>query len=209
MVEDGEFRSALESSLANFGLEGLSRYQINQLVRHYSMLRRWNRRMNLTRIIEPGQAARLHYCESLYGSRFTGDAKAILDIGSGAGFPAIPLAVLRPDREVTALEANNKKTLFLNEAKEALGLANLKVAGSRLEAFDCSAFDLLTSRALDRAEDVLPAVISSLIAGQRFMLYCTHDLISRVSQHAKGDYIVEAHPIPQSESRIIAIFNSP
>src|SRR5829696_4946813 len=157
-----QFKSALAQSITSFGIEGLTDAQINQLAGHYLMLRQWNRRVNLTRIIEPREAARLHYGESLFGGRFIEDARTILDIGSGAGFPAIPLAVLRVDAEVTALEANNKKSLFLKEAKDALALRNFKLATARLEAFDWSAYELLTSRALDRAEEVLPPVIARL-----------------------------------------------
>src|SRR2546428_777594 len=112
---DNRFRSALSEALAEFGLASLSLSQLDQLTLHYSMLCSWNQRINLTRIIEPVQAARLHYAESLFGSRFAGDATNLLDVGSGAGFPAIPLAVIQPATHVTALEANQKKSLFLKE----------------------------------------------------------------------------------------------
>jgi 16S rRNA (guanine527-N7)-methyltransferase len=202
--EDQEFSAALEEALARFGVGPLAGGQALQLAKHYSMLREWNRRMNLTRIIEAREAARLHYGESLFGGRFIRDAKTILDIGSGAGFPGLPLAVLRPDVEVTALEANQKKSLFLNEAKDALGLANFKVATARLESFDWRAYDLLTSRALDRAESMLPPVIKSLAGRQRFLLYCSRDLLEKID----GPCEVEIHPIPQAETRILAIFSA-
>ena len=201
-----QFKSALAQSITSFGIEGLTDAQINQLAGHYLMLRQWNRRVNLTRIIEPREAARLHYGESLFGGRLTSGARTILDIGSGAGFPAIPLAVLRVDAEVTALEANNKKSLFLNEAKDALALRNFKVATARLEAFDWSAYELLTSRALDRAEEVLPPVIARLGERQRFMLYCAPDLLANMDPEIKEHCRIETHLIPQTKARIIAIF---
>jgi 16S rRNA (guanine527-N7)-methyltransferase len=204
---DSQFKAALEAALASLDLAGLSEVQIAQLVKHYSLLRAWNRRVNLTRIVEPDEAARLHYADSLFGGRFINDARRILDIGSGAGFPALPLAVLRPDVEVTALEANRKKSVFLNEARDDLALANFKVATARLESFDSTAYDLLTSRALDRAEEVLPPVIAHLNARQRFMLYCAPDLLAKINNLIGSMIEVETHRVPQAEARLIAIFS--
>jgi 16S rRNA (guanine527-N7)-methyltransferase len=205
--QDNDFKSALEEAIASFGLDELSETQIAQLVKHYRMLTAWNRRINLTRIVEARASARLHYADSLFGGRFLGDARRVLDVGSGAGFPAIPLAVLRPDVEITALEANQKKSLFLNEAKDALGLANFKVRTARLESFVLTGYDTLTSRALDRAEEVLPATIAHLIVRQRFMLYCAPELIQRITQRIDPLIKVETHPVPQAETRLIAIFS--
>jgi 16S rRNA (guanine(527)-N(7))-methyltransferase RsmG len=206
--QENEFKSALEAGLHRLGVDPLGEEQAGQLVRHYSMLIEWNRRINLTRITEPGDAAALHYADSLFGGRFIHGARTLLDIGSGPGFPAIPLAVLRPDVQVVALEANQKKSLFLNEAKHALGLANFKVATARVESFDSAAFDLLTSRALDRAEAVLPQVISGLSARQCFMLYCAPDLLAKLRQRFASRYEIEAHMVPGTESRLVAIFSA-
>jgi len=202
-----QFKSALEAALASLDLANLSEEQIAQLVKHYSLMRAWNRRINLTRIVEPDGAARLHYADSLFGGRFIEYARRILDIGSGAGFPALPLAVLRPDVEVTALEANQKKSVFLNEARDDLGLANFKVATARLESFDLTGYDLLTSRALDRAEEILPPVIARLDAHQRFMLYCAPDLLAKINNLIGSMVEVETHRVPQAEARLIAIFS--
>jgi 16S rRNA (guanine527-N7)-methyltransferase len=198
------FQSELETAISSFGIEALTEGQTTQLVRHYSMLCRWNQRLNLTRITEPGEAARLHYAESLFAARFIAGAHRLLDIGSGAGFPAIPLAVARPDVQVTALEANQKKSLFLKEAKDELGLANLTVVTARLEEFDWSGYELLTSRALDRAEAILPSVIERLSAKQKLMLFCGPDLTAKLEEPV--NYKIATHPIPHSESRLIAIF---
>ncbi len=199
------FQSELQTAMASFGIEAITKDQMTQLVRHYAMLCRWNRRLNLTRITEPRAAATLHYAESLFGARFIAAEHTLLDIGSGAGFPAIPLAVARPDVQVAALEANQKKSLFLKEAKDELRLANFRVVTSRLEGFDWGGYELLTSRALDRAEAILPSVIARLRPQQRLMLYCGPDLVAKLETQVK--YKIETHPIPQSEARIIAIFS--
>lgn len=199
-----QFTSALNKELSSFGIEKIHDAHIVQLSKHYSMLCRWNHRLNLTRVTEPGLAARLHYAESLFGESFIEHAGTILDIGSGAGFPAIPLAVARPDVQVSALEANGKKSLFLKEARDELGLMNLKVIKARLEDIDWSGYELLTSRALDHAETVFSQVIEHLSSGQRLMLYCGPELIAKL----EANYKTERHQIPHSEARFVAIFSS-
>ena len=197
-----EFGSALDEAITSFGIEPLTAEQTAQLVRHYSMLCRWNRRLNLTRITEPREAARLHYAESLFGARLIAGEHSLLDVGSGAGFPAIPIAVARPDVQITALETNQKKSVFLKEAKDEIGLGNLAVVTARVEEFDWSGYELLTSRALDRAEAVLPLIIHRLSPRQRLMLYCAADMVAKL----EGGVKIETHPIPHSEARLIAIF---
>jgi 16S rRNA (guanine(527)-N(7))-methyltransferase RsmG len=199
------FKLELETAISSYGIEALTEEQTVQVVCHYSMLCRWNQRLNLTRITKPAEAARHHYAESLFGARFIAGSQTLLDIGSGAGFPAVPLAVARPDVQVTALEANQKKSLFLKEAKDELGLANLKVVTARLEDFDWAAYELLTSRALDRADAVLPSVIERLSGKQKLMLYCGPGLVAKLEGQVV--YQAETHPIPQSEARFIAILS--
>lgn len=203
---ENEFRSALESAVTNLGLDPLTEEQSARLAKHYTMLLRWNKRINLTRITGPEDAARLHYGESLFGSRFIISERKILDIGSGAGFPAIPLAVLRPELQVTALEANQKKSIFLKEAKDELMLTNLRVVTARMEEFDWASYELLASRAIDRAEAILPSVVASLNAGQRLMLFCTHEMVIKLEQQIHEKRSFEKHPIPLSDKRLIAIF---
>lgn len=202
-----EFKAALELALKDFQIEGLSETQINQLVGHYALMMEWNRHTNLTRITAPDEAARLHYAESIFGARFFGAAEKILDIGSGAGFPALPLAVASPEREVTALEANQKKSLFLYEAKDALHIANFKVVRARIEDFDWRDYDLLTSRALDHAEEVMPTVLKKMSPQQKLMLYCAPDMVVRLETKLSADYQIERHQIPFAESRILAMFS--
>ena len=205
--DTGRFRLTLEATVESFGLEPLTVKQLDRLVEHYTMLCKWNRHINLTRITKPDQAARLHYGESLFGALFVGEARSVLDLGSGPGFPGVPLAVLRSDLLVTALEASQKKALFLNEVKEALDLSNFSVVRARIEDFDWKTYDLLTSRALDRAEEILGSVAARLRPAQRLMLYCTPDLIEQLGGEPAGGYTSEVHPVPQSESRVVALLS--
>jgi 16S rRNA (guanine527-N7)-methyltransferase len=204
-VTEDEFRTALAVAVADFQIEPLTEHQCVQLEKHYTMLCKWNKSINLTRITIVRDAARHHYAESLFGAQFIANERMILDIGSGAGFPAVPLAVARPDIQVTALEANKKKSLFLREAKDELGLSNLRVVTARLEEFDWSAYEIIASRALDRAETILPPIIEGLGTKQRLMLYCGPDLVERLREQ-RGT-VVETYPIPQSQARLIAFFS--
>jgi 16S rRNA (guanine527-N7)-methyltransferase len=203
---DREFKVALEAAVASFGLEPLEEIDTAKLVKHYTMVCQWNRRVNLTRITEPEAAAKLHYAESLFGARFIGAAKTMLDIGSGAGFPAIPIAVVSPGLHVTALESSQKKSLFLKEVKDELELPNFEVVTQRLEQFDWSGYELLVSRALERAAIVLSPVIERLTATQRLLLYCAPDLVDKLKRQAPATGKLETHPVPLSDERLIAIF---
>lgn len=140
----------------------LNTNQVDALYRHYSLLRQWNARINLTAIRSPEQIVLRHYCESLFfASRFV-DAQTgtrIADIGSGAGFPGVPMAILRPDWQVTLIESHQRKAVFLRESTRFL--SNVSVKADRAEAAD-SQFDWIVSRGvrLDDILGLLPALSS-------------------------------------------------
>lgn len=203
--QQGEFRRALSLEVERFGVAALDEEQLSRLARHYAMMVEWNRHTNLTRILDPAAAARLHYAESLFAAQFLHGARRLLDVGSGAGFPALPIAVARPEVEVTALEANQKKSLFLHEAKDALRLENFRVARARVEEFDVSPYDVLTSRALDRADELMPRLLRRLSAPQKLILFCAPEMVDRL--RAARPCVVATHRIPASESRLVAIFS--
>lgn len=116
------------------------------LERHYELLLRWNRVLNLTSIEAPEQIVERHYCESLFlAARLPAGALAIADVGSGAGFPGIPVAAARPDCRVTLIEAHQRKAVFLREATR--GWANVRVLAARAESV-VEQFDWAISRAV-------------------------------------------------------------
>lgn len=203
------FMTELQRALRDSGLEELTEKQLNQLTDHYSLLCRWNRRLNLTRITASSEAARLHYAESLMGAPLVRNARAIVDLGSGAGFPAIPLAVACSQSHITALEANQKKAIFLEEVKDKLRLENFSVAQARVEEFDLSSYDLLTCRAIDRAESVVSEVLRSLRVGQRLMFYCTLDILPLLKDSFAPHYKIKIHSTLPASSRVIIIFSNP
>jgi 16S rRNA (guanine527-N7)-methyltransferase len=136
---------------------GLSEDQISSLFQHFELLRRWNERMNLTSIDALPEIVSRHYCESLFFAANMPDGQAgetVLDFGSGAGFPGLPLAVLRPEARVTLLEANQRRAVFLKEASREL--PNIAVKSERGESF-ASAHDWVVARAV-KPVDVLRAL---------------------------------------------------
>ena len=128
----------------------LSSLQLDRLEDHFDLLQLWNARMNLTRIRKNELVVTLHYCESLYlGTLLPPGKLKIADVGSGAGFPGIPLAVLRPECEITLIESHQRKAVFLREA--ARKLRNVRVSATRAEEVE-EAFDWVVSRAVSPSE---------------------------------------------------------
>lgn len=128
----------------------LSELQIVQLYRHYDLLIRWNQRMNLT-TVKPGPDTVIrHYCESLFfAAHLHQDAISVMDVGSGAGFPGIPLAVLKPNWRVALVESGQRKSVFLRESTRHL--QNVSVVADRMENVSAQA-DWLVARAVEPRE---------------------------------------------------------
>lgn len=136
------FAEVLRTELS--GIIEISDAQIQRLFAHYELLVRWNRRLNLTTVIDLPEAAYRHYCESLFvGAHITG--KTVVDIGTGAGFPGIPIAIARPEWSVTLVEAHKRKAVFLREATR--DIPNVSVFEGRAEALRGD-YDWLVSRAV-------------------------------------------------------------
>lgn len=112
----------------------LSQSQIGQLYAHYELLIRWNQRMNLTTVKPGPEMVIRHYCESLFFAAHlpaADKAISVLDVGSGAGFPGIPMAILKPDWRVTLVESSQRKAVFLRESSRHL--RNVVVVAQRVE----------------------------------------------------------------------------
>jgi 16S rRNA (guanine527-N7)-methyltransferase len=126
------FRELLVAEFAPHGT--LSVDQLARLERHYELLLRWNKTLNLTRIRDVEEAVRFHYCESLFlGKALPAGTQRIVDVGSGAGFPGFPVAVLRPEFTVDLVESHQRKAVFLHEVTD--GVHNVRVLAKRAE--DC------------------------------------------------------------------------
>lgn len=149
-----QFAELLRAGLS--GILELSNHQVDLLSIHYELLERWNQRLNLTSIRKVEDAVVRHYCESLFFAvHLPCAAGKMLDFGSGAGFPGIPLAVLCPSLQVTLAESHQRKAVFLREASREL--PNVVVCARRAE--ECGVgFDWVVSRAVDPLVVVMAAV---------------------------------------------------
>ncbi len=111
-------------------------------------LERWNRKVNLTAIRDRGEMRTAHIVDSLSARPFL-RGKRILDVGTGAGFPGLPLAITEPERQFTLLDSNNKKVQFVAHAAALLGLGNVDVVKARSESFAPGyRFDTVIARAV-------------------------------------------------------------
>ena len=138
------FRDLLAQRVASFCQ--LSSEQLDQLEQHYALLLRWNKVINLTRIETVEAAVERHYAESLFlGSTLPACSLSIADVGSGGGFPGIPVAVLRPDCALSLIESHQRKAVFLKEAARAI--KNIRVLAMRAEDVH-EEFDWVISRAV-------------------------------------------------------------
>lgn len=126
----------------------------SKLLEYIKLLEKWNRVHNLTAVREPGQMVVLHLLDSLSVYPYVVDKITLLDVGTGAGLPGIPLALALPGLEVTLLDSNHKKTTFLAQAKAELGLANIRIETGRVESYRPSRpFDVVVSRAFAELSD--------------------------------------------------------
>jgi 16S rRNA (guanine527-N7)-methyltransferase len=119
--------------------------QIDQLFGHFELLRRWNARINLTSIRSPEEIVLRHYCESLFFASVLPEMKSCADVGSGAGFPGVPLAIVRPECPVALIESHQRKAVFLRESTRAL--KNVTVLADRAEVVG-ERLDWIVSRAV-------------------------------------------------------------
>ena len=120
-----------------------------QLSTYLDLLLKWNARTNLTAIRDPEEIVRRHFGESLFAAQYLGSCPTLLDFGSGAGFPGLPIALLRPEIVVTLAESQNKKATFLREVVRTMNL-NTEVWSTRAETLPESCqFHTVTLRAVD------------------------------------------------------------
>lgn len=151
-MEIKEFKEELKKYLIELNIE-LKEKQINQLYDYMNLLIEWNEKINLTAIIEPKEIILKHFVDSLTISKYINEKSTLIDIGTGAGFPGIPLKILRDDINITLVDSLNKRIKFLDEVIEKLNLDNIKTVHGRAEEIGRNIeyrekFDYATSRAV-------------------------------------------------------------
>lgn len=163
-------KDVLNNALKASGIE-VAPSDVDLLVRFYDMLVEWNDKFNLTRIVSPEDASVKHFCDSLLGKGFVDGT--VCDVGSGGGFPSIPLAIVRPELSFVLIEANGKKVSFLNAVVDALGLKNVKVIKARAEEVPelRESFDTVTARAVAGLNTLLEYCLPLVKVGGKFLAY--------------------------------------
>ena len=143
-------------------VEGLHRMSLNlsdqmigQLMAYLNLIEKWNRVYNLTAIRERDEMIKLHFLDSLSILNHV-EMEHVLDVGSGAGFPGIVLAITKPELKVTVMDSVNKKTTFMQQVKSELSLTNLNVVNARVEDYQPTIlFDGVITRAFSSIQNML------------------------------------------------------
>ena len=175
--------------------------------KYIDLLLKWNARINLTAIRAPEEIVERHFGESLFAAKHIlaqSPIKTAIDLGSGAGFPGVPFALLAPEVEVTLIESNQKKSTFLKELIYLLGLRNVKVFSGRAESYSQSA-NVVMLRAVEKFDRVLPLALRLVSAGGRLALLIGSsqvDVAKGLAQEAEWQAPVV---IPSGHSRVLLV----
>jgi len=154
--------------------DSLTDLQSAQVSTYLELLLKWNARINLTSVRQPEGIITRHFGESLFAARQLGlgDSRkaSLVDLGSGAGFPGLPIQLYAPGLSVTLIESNHKKATFLREIARALTLTNVDVFAGRAEDFPGTAA-IVTLRAVEKPERALAAAARLVSPGGRLALF--------------------------------------
>jgi len=183
----------------------LSAEAVERFDRYLSLLLKWNARMNLTAIREPGAIVRRHFGECIFAARqIPSNVKTLLDFGSGAGLPGIPVAICRPELRVTLAESQSRKAAFLREAVRVLDL-NAEVWAGRTEAIpEEVVFDGVTLRAVDNMAAACRAAAERVTPAGWFGVFTSRDAESDLND-LKGICWERSVPIPGAEKLLLRV----
>jgi len=200
--------SAIERALAEFQLKA-NEQQVLQIQQYIDLLLRWNEKVNLTAIRDPLEILYRHFCESMFGAVVTPSEKCRLaDVGSGGGFPGLPLKIVRPEWDIVLIESNVKKATFLTEVVRELGLESVRVLVSRYEELheEVAPLDLVCSRAVGDFGPFLEWASSPMLGTERIALWIGGDDAAMVRQlPLEGWEWEEPKPLPHSLRRLILV----
>jgi 16S rRNA (guanine527-N7)-methyltransferase len=191
--------------------QGLSHAQLKQVSDYLDLLRRWNQKIGLTSVREPEHIVTRHFGESFFAAAHLlepGSHGSVIDIGSGAGFPGLPLKIYAPESSLTLIESNQKKAAFLKEAIRTMRLRNATVFAGRAE--DCNEHgNVVTLRAVEKFDSVLPVTSKLVNAGGHLALLIGSAQVE-ATKSILGEWRWEPPMlIPQSSQRLLLIGTNP
>jgi 16S rRNA (guanine527-N7)-methyltransferase len=203
-------RSRLDELLAESGLEPLQNAIRERFEQYLSLFVRWNARLNLSAVRDQEGILSRHFVESIACARaLPAGISTLLDFGSGAGLPGIPIALCRPEISVTLAESQGKKAAFLREAVRTLALANVSVHSGRAEVLTLW-YECVTLRAVDRMAQAVKAAAGLIAPGGWMALMTTRDDLAGLQAAAGAEFSwPEPIRLPGSESRLLALGKSP
>jgi 16S rRNA (guanine527-N7)-methyltransferase len=179
----------------------------DQIRVYIEILLRWNRRISLTTVTNPLQILRFHFGESLFAiDQVPIRYGRLADVGSGAGFPAVPIRMAAEGLHVTLIESNRKKAAFLSEITRELKLANVDVNSCRMEDVTNreSAFDYVTARAVLIDESVLAWTSSVLNHDGKAILWLGQEDSTKISLSTRFDWRSQVK-IPDTDRRVVLV----
>jgi 16S rRNA (guanine527-N7)-methyltransferase len=212
----------------------LTQSQLQNISIYIDLLLRWNARVNLTAVRDPEEIVTRHFGESLFAARqlfpenrvesfkrtpfesqVPNDQRPrtndLIDIGSGAGFPGLPIKIWAPQLQVTLIESNRKKATFLREVIRALTLMNVDVSSARAESFQKGSEGfpkqaaVVTLRAVERFDAVLPTAARLVAPAGRLAILISLAQSTRAHQLLPSFRWERPVPVPLSESRILLV----
>jgi 16S rRNA (guanine527-N7)-methyltransferase len=197
--------------------------QLEHISIYIDILLRWNARINLTAVREPEKIVTRHFGESLFAARYLFPARVeaglrparaepssatsdhLVDVGSGAGFPGLPIKIWAQHIRLTLIESNQKKATFLREMTRALTLTDVNVFPGRTEDFPAAQADVVTLRAVERFEAILPVAARLVAPAGRLALLIGQAQANRVPRLAPDFQWPSPLPIPLSSQRVLLL----
>lgn len=201
----GEFDKALAERAGRFGVE-LNEDEAERFGRYFELVAAWNPRLHLVAPCPPAEFATRHVLESLAALPFLPQGTTFVDVGSGAGLPALPCLVARPDLKAVLFEASQKKSVFLREAASRLApQARARVVAERFETAEPPEAQALTCRAIERFTEILPALVTWAARIPTLLLFGGETL--RYSLQAERLQF-QTVQLPESERRFLFVVGS-
>jgi len=181
--------------------------QVLQIQKYTNILLAWNEKINLTAIRDPLEVLSRHFCECMYAATVVPLKEGRLaDVGSGGGFPGLPLKIIRPDLQVVLIESNVKKATFLAEVIRDLGLADARVLVSRYEELgeEVAPLDFVCSRALGDFAPFLEWANSENVAAKQVILWIGARDLPEIRKIRTWKWH-EPIPVPNSLKRLLLV----
>ncbi|MGH9537806.1 MAG: 16S rRNA (guanine(527)-N(7))-methyltransferase RsmG [Terriglobales bacterium] len=191
--------------------------QLQSISTYIDLLLHWNARINLTSIRQPEDIVTRHFGESLFAARQlfplsggehrprpASSSPEVIDVGSGAGFPGLPIKLWAPGIHLTLIESNHKKAVFLREVVRALTLTDVDILAARSDTVRRAA-DVVTLRAVERFASSLPSAATLVRPGGRMAILIGETQIPRAHSLVKGFQWTTPFHLPQSSNRSLII----